>query len=188
MRKAFAQAVVVELHAIPRPELHAIPRPTPTPMLAAFLTYLLSLSLPELQDSCWCFKCAHHLRVLFKYNMNTETVRFVSTTDRHLTIYGLHERRNACRSSCEYLLLSLISKFRTICSEVFDFLNWHTCTILMTTHPLSYKWFCRNCICSSKRHFLIYWLPVSWWTPPYVVFSCSRSRALPTLICILQLK
>jgi len=27
----------------------------------------------------------------------------------------------------KYLLLSSISKFRTICSEIFDFFKWHTC-------------------------------------------------------------
>jgi len=73
----------------------------------------------------------------------------------------------------EYLLSSLISKFRTICSEVFDFFNLHTRIILMTTHPFSWKWFCRNCICSSKCHSLIYWLPMSWWIPSYVVLSCT---------------
>jgi len=73
MRNAFAQAVLAELYAVPRP--------IPTPMLAAFLTFLLSLSLPELQGSCWCFKCVHHMHVLFKQTLNMETVHLISTTN-----------------------------------------------------------------------------------------------------------
>jgi len=78
------------------------------------------------------------------------------------------------------LLLSSISDFITI-QEMLEFFYLHICLILITMTPtLSWKWFWRNYICSSKCH-------LAHWTPFCVVLFCSMSGALSMSICICQL-
>jgi hypothetical protein len=115
---------------------------------------------------------------MFKQNLNMETVRFIFTSNRHLTSYGREEqemhvvREKSLISSSKLNLMTIHSKVCYICTHIFNHRNSLSFLNAILEERVSTH---RNAIGMLGR----------FWTHSHEMLVCGKSGASPISICIL---